>query len=171
MSVGCPLKEQPISSHIRVQCLLFLEGTLRDFYVPFARQVNESYSDQEKKLLARIIRLLTCRMEGQFFEPCLSCKFVRNKLIPFFCAQNYFRFTLSTGCPFSITTRTKCLHELAIRLRCFFVKVTLVFLLISFLYISCSLLVLLLVNCCTSIRPFLYLTGFTLLHDCHLSST
>lgn len=121
MSVGCPFKEQPISSHIRVQCLLFLEDTLRNFYVPFARQVNESYSDQEKKLLARIIRLLTFRMEGQLFEPCFSCKSVRHEFISFFCAQNYFRFTLSTECPFSITTRTKCLHELVIKLRCFFV--------------------------------------------------
>lgn len=119
MSVGCPFKEQPISSHIRVQCLLFLEDTLRNFYVPFARQVNESYSDQEKKLLARIIRLLTFRMEGQLFEPCFSCKSVRHEFISFFCAQNYFRFTLSTGCPFSITARTKCLHELVIKLRCF----------------------------------------------------
>lgn len=66
---------------------VILEDVLGNFYVPFARQVNESYSDQEKKLLTRIIRLLTFGIKGYLSEPCLFCKSVRIKFIQFFVCQ------------------------------------------------------------------------------------
>lgn len=123
-SLVCPFKEQPIRSHVRMQCLLVLEDVLRNFYVPFTRRVNESYSDQEKKLLVRIIKLLIFRIEGRLFKPCLFCKSVQCDFILYFCVQDYFRIALPAECPFSIIARTQCLYELFIKLKCFFASQT-----------------------------------------------
>ena len=120
MSVGCPFKEQPISSHIRVQCLLFLEDTLRNFYVPFARQVSEPYSGRERKLLVSIIKLLTFRIEENLFKPYFSCTNSRYNFIRLLGKKNYFRLTLPPDHPFCIAARMNCLHQLADKLNCFF---------------------------------------------------
>ena len=105
---------------MRMRCLSVLEDVLNNFYVPFARQVSEPYSGQERKLLVSIIKLLTFRIEENLLKPYFSCTNSRCNFIRLLGKKNYFRLTLPPDHPFCIAARMNCLHQLADKLNCFF---------------------------------------------------
>lgn len=119
---NCSLCADIVSTRNRLHGLSVLEEMVANFYVPFSRQVNQSYSLQEQDALVRIIKLLGFRIKGGVSASCaLSSKSVCHRFV-FDGAKSYFKLALPAENPFTLEVRHCLLCELEKRLYCFFVS-------------------------------------------------
>lgn len=61
---GFSTQTKPISRYSRLHYLRELEGHLNNFYIPYAKAVDESYSMKEQEVIVRVIRLLIRQLFG-----------------------------------------------------------------------------------------------------------
>lgn len=119
--VVCPLSGRSLSKGGRLRRLSNVEEMLASTYGYFFRQVEQPYSCAEQEILMRIIKSLSLLLQGDLPHLCSSCKFANDDLA-LWGQVEFFRLELLSKEPFSVPSRLYCLHELEVRLNCFFVN-------------------------------------------------
>ena len=119
----CSICANIFSTYSRLHSLLALEEMVANFYVPFSRQVNQSYSLQEQNVIVKIIGLLDFRIKGGVSASCaLSGESDCYRFVFDGGVKTYFKLVLPPENPFTIKVRHCFLCELEKRLYCFFIS-------------------------------------------------